>query len=583
MAVQYTGPVNAYDHSRIHLGDVKYYGGRRPYERLRHVPGAFFNAYGTDHCSCHPDTRREILADIEKWADDPTGKSIFWLNGMAGTGKSTIAYTIAEKLSQRTALDSIQLGATFFFRRGEKDQSSATLFFPTIVRQLCAKFPSFSAHVDKTIQSDVDICDKMLAEQFKVLLERPLRLCEQPSIPSCVIIVDALDECQNDDEIKTLLQLCSSLSLESQHTVRWFLTSRPELQIQIGFSRMPVSLQQTVALHEMPAPTIRHDILVYLTDTFSLIRNEHQAMPLITTCLSDDWPGAAVLEELTKMAVPLFIAAATICRFVRDENFDPQDQLTRILESRAAGHVSHLSQTYQPVLDRMLSSLSNPTVRKQVLHEFRLVVGSILFAAESLSPFDLSFLLQIPLNTVSLRLRPLQSVLHLPHKPEGQVRPLHASFGEFLSSEDIRHQQFHIDRAAAHGVLLEKCLQLMSQPSPFGLCENMCQLDYPGQSREEISDTKIKNRFNPALQYACRYWCLHAQHSNARITDNGKVHNFLQTHFLHWIESSSLLGYLRDLLENITTLKTLLAVGVVRRGLRHIISDVHYRMLELCI
>ncbi|KAG8922483.1 hypothetical protein FRC02_011843, partial [Tulasnella sp. 418] len=42
---------------------------------------------------CLPNTRVALLEEIFKWANDSTAKQLFWLNGMAGTGKTTIART----------------------------------------------------------------------------------------------------------------------------------------------------------------------------------------------------------------------------------------------------------------------------------------------------------------------------------------------------------------------------------------------------------------------------------------------------------------------------------------------------------
>ncbi|OCK98911.1 uncharacterized protein K441DRAFT_540150, partial [Cenococcum geophilum 1.58] len=52
---------------------------------------------------------------------------IFWLNGLAGIGKSTIAYTIARKYYEEN-----RLGVSFFFLKGGGDVSYAVKFFPSI-------------------------------------------------------------------------------------------------------------------------------------------------------------------------------------------------------------------------------------------------------------------------------------------------------------------------------------------------------------------------------------------------------------------------------------------------------------------
>ncbi|KAF9889078.1 hypothetical protein FE257_008055 [Aspergillus nanangensis] len=72
---------------------------------LKELPvaeGAEFNTYMNQHEEeCLPGTRKELLLDIEKWAVSPEGKCIFWLNGLAGTGKSTISRTVAKLFKER--------------------------------------------------------------------------------------------------------------------------------------------------------------------------------------------------------------------------------------------------------------------------------------------------------------------------------------------------------------------------------------------------------------------------------------------------------------------------------------------------
>jgi hypothetical protein len=69
-----------------------------------------FNSYDRRHDpTCLPDTRVEIIREITDWADGQVERRIFWLNGMAGTGKSTIARTVARDFYEQKGL-----GASFF-------------------------------------------------------------------------------------------------------------------------------------------------------------------------------------------------------------------------------------------------------------------------------------------------------------------------------------------------------------------------------------------------------------------------------------------------------------------------------------
>ena len=99
---------------------------------LPSVEAAAFDSHVDElDARCHPGTREDLLRQIREWAQDPQGKCIFWLNGMAGTGKSTISRTVAQSFAEDS-----QLGASFFFKRGEGERGNASRFFTTITLHL---------------------------------------------------------------------------------------------------------------------------------------------------------------------------------------------------------------------------------------------------------------------------------------------------------------------------------------------------------------------------------------------------------------------------------------------------------------
>lgn len=76
---------------------------------------------------------------------------------------------------------------------------------------------------------------------------------------------------------------------------------------------------------------MQHDILTFLIYAFTKIRKDYNRNPLLDTPLDNDWPGDKLLQELTNMAVPLFIVAAIIYRFVHDPDWDPRERLETVL------------------------------------------------------------------------------------------------------------------------------------------------------------------------------------------------------------------------------------------------------------
>jgi cytidylate kinase len=74
----------------------------------------------------------DLLRKIREWADGKDERPIFWLRGLAGTGKSCIARTIAREYSQKH-----RLAATFFFSRDiGGDVRHTRKFFTSIAAQL---------------------------------------------------------------------------------------------------------------------------------------------------------------------------------------------------------------------------------------------------------------------------------------------------------------------------------------------------------------------------------------------------------------------------------------------------------------
>jgi hypothetical protein len=64
--------------------------------RLPYVVDAPFIAYSRQRETTRlPNTRVDPLQGIQNWADGDNEHFIFWLNGLAGTGKSKIARTVA--------------------------------------------------------------------------------------------------------------------------------------------------------------------------------------------------------------------------------------------------------------------------------------------------------------------------------------------------------------------------------------------------------------------------------------------------------------------------------------------------------
>lgn len=207
---------------------------------------------------------------------------------MAGTGKSTISRTIAQ-----TFADKGQLGASFFFKRGEGDRGGASKFWTTITAQLVLRVPSLIPHIRKAIDDNPAISGKSMREQFEKLICQPLSKMEHDpaQISTLVLVVDALDECEQEgQEIRTILYLGSQLQHLKSVDMRIFLTSRPDLPVRLGFEKMSADAYQDVVLQDIPQDTVECDISAFLKDEFVKIRDDYNCSCPSDSSLSLNWP-----------------------------------------------------------------------------------------------------------------------------------------------------------------------------------------------------------------------------------------------------------------------------------------------------
>ncbi|KAF3277935.1 hypothetical protein TWF970_004813 [Orbilia oligospora] len=481
--------------------------------------GAEYSSFKDQHePKCLPNTRVQLLKDIENWVEDPARALYF--------------------LAERCGWD------------------WEVYYFPNST-QLADYINDIVPSIQNVIEQYPQITTANHREQFNQLIFNPLseltdasQKFQQPPLPTkAVLVIDALDECDREQDQELIVSLLAKLGEIKSIKIYIFLTSRPELPLRISFEKLPGNMHRDLILHKIPG--IQEDIATFLEFEFAKIRDLY-LLPL-------EWPGSEKIGKLAAMAVPLFIFAATACRFIADT--DPEEQIEIVMSYQSNWHTSQLEATYLPILHRLKQKA---ILYQTLITDFQQIVGTIINLASPMPIPSLSKFLVIPERKVRSRLRQLHSVLDVPKPSSGlatqtninaPIRILHLSFRDFLSGEtlldNVEFRDFWIDEKEAHRNIYRKCIELMSKH----LKKNICNLRVPGIFRSDIDENLITRHLPTEIQYSCRYWVYHLERSKDKVKDGGIVDVFLRQHTLHWVEAIGLSGEMKEMVYIIDVLK----------------------------
>ena len=492
------------------------------------------------HDTCLRRTRESVLDGIMRWVGDPQERHVFWLNGLAGTGKSTIAQTFSKMVAQHGSL-----GASFFCSRDYLNRKELKNIFPTIAYQLACQYPSFRSRIIRTIKKDPSVASASLISQLEDLIISPL----SSTNISCVIVIDALDECIDDQPASALLSLLGRY-VKDLPLIKIFITGRPEPRIRTGF-RLPLlePLTQIFLLHGIELAEIDKDIRLYLQEKLIAVAKRRSDFDL-----SDPWPCEEDLTALTKKSSGLFIFASTLARFIESEHHEPTEQLRLIVNSpNSTIHEGRagIDLLYTQVLEHAFLDVKDASV----FTNFRRVLGAIILAFNPLSKAQIAKLLDINLSLIAATLRHLHSVLLIPNDDSKEIRIFHKSFPDFLQDRNrCSDSNFSIDPSVHHGDMAVRCLELLKKLKP-----NPCDLpDFVMNQDVTNLPGLLEDKVGNAARYACGYWALHVKSSPTtddfaiRLIDS--ANEFFKNNAVPWIEVMSLENRLDSVIHNIRNL-----------------------------
>lgn len=500
---------------------------------------------------CLPGTREEVLDAILGWAAQATSRStladlpknnlayspesrVLWVCGLSGSGKSTIARSVAARLSEIG-----RLGSFYAFDESRQAALNPGTLFSTIARNLADCDAARKKALVEAIRHNMALRKSQSAsEQFDEFIVAPSS--QVPAIGDTVIVVDGFDESSNVIGRRALLSILTARASDIPTGLKFIVTSRFESDVQNALEKdtRPPGVDLFL-LDDVPEYSTSRDIAKFIHHTLGSVKPLKQ--------------HTTDLDRLSMMAEHSFQWAATACRFVLavDNGFGaaPTRRLAWLIQSDDAFEKSprnphrRLHQLYTAIPDRNFSDAA-----PDVLSSLKSILGLMICAAEPLtlrSLIALSLSYDTPteddLYECQHIFRSMGSLISGVHDLDTVVKPLHASFTDYLGDGE-KSGKYSVDVAESKVQITRRCFEIMHG----GLRFNICNFPTSFRRNSEIENlaSKVSTKISFLLSYSSRHWPHHVSelgNSTSGYIESLVLH-LLQDQFLYWLEVMSLLG-----------------------------------------
>jgi hypothetical protein len=389
-------------------------------------------------------TRVDVLKQLMSWADGSGEiKSVFWLSGMAGTGKSAIARTMCEKMAGAGLL-----GASFFISRTAAERRDTSNIVRTVVHHLAHTQPHLRPHICTVLRDSPLVADEGLRSQLRTLVAEPFVRASQLDRP-VVVVIDGLDECEKDKDTGReggqLLPLLLETFRDCQPWLKLLVVSRHEPTIRDMFAPFQPA---TFQLHQVDASIVRADIARFLIHSFEQISEQRKAT------LPPDWPTQDVIDELVRRSGALFVYASTVVKLLQHSRLLPDEVLRTILSPGSqSGLYGRLDELYLQVL-HIAVDVATPDLHAPLLSRLRTMLGVLAVLQSPVSVKELALLLEVDKRVTRLDLESISAVIVMSEDDLARVIQIfHGSFVEFLQDPRRCTESFSPDVRASHDLL----------------------------------------------------------------------------------------------------------------------------------
>jgi hypothetical protein len=464
-------------------------------------------------------TRESILNEIIGWVANSSGQknilqsNTYWIYGLPGIGKTSLAHSICDKLDKRN-----QLIGAFFCQRDDTNSSEPRNILPTLIYKLVEISPHFRRIVVERFRSNPNLTTESMEDSLFLGFIRSLP--RHSNEHTLVFVIDALDECGDTQSRQDVLKALTDATAQAPW-LKIIITSRPETDIQ-RFFKGPARLSHSS--YDLAADQgASDDLRTFARSQFDLVASQWH--------LPTSWPEEPDFSKVISRANGLFIFIKTLILDLK-KCPEAEESLKETLQGPTGSGLEPLYGLYSSIL-KTHSNISG---------FWRMVIVITTAQYRPLCAEPIAELAGVKPNVVETLVDALSSLLYRDEGANGGIRVRHLSISEFFLSDHCHYQANLREAHVQQGI---SCLETMFKQLRF----NICKLEDSRLANSEVKDLKsrIEQNIPDALQYSCFYWsshlCFSLDNINRDLRVLGKLKQFFEGLYpLFWIEVLSIMG-----------------------------------------
>ncbi|OQE41123.1 hypothetical protein PENCOP_c005G02539 [Penicillium coprophilum] len=483
---------------------------------------------------------------FQSWRDS-SDSQVLWVKGDPGKGKTMLLCGIIDELGPTTKLkdsESTSLLSFFFCQATVPKLSNAHAVLRGLIYMLVDIEPSFLTLIQKKKFKEDGQSRFGDEEAWETLCNMLLATLSDKSVDKIYIVVDALDECVQDQEklLRFILQDTKGLA-----HVKWIISSRNHITQRtiLADSQAILSLE----LREN-AESVSGAIAAYISSRIAELESLQGDQNLFKY----------VQQTLEEKAEGTFLWVALV---VQELQLVDSWDVRQVVDDVPTG----LDDLYA----RMMKQIARENPRTQVF--CCNVLSAVALAYRPLQLLELGVVSGLP-DEVARKTKNLETIISRSGSfltvRDGTIYFVHQSAKDFLDTKG-RSTLFPSGSAAAHKQMFIRSIKEISNT----LRRDIYGLGALGTHINQLQPPSLDPLV--AAQYSCIYWVNHLRESGSceDIQDDGAVDRFLRTRYLYWLEALSLMRSMTDGIMSIQRLRDLLLKRAAASPLSLLVQDAY--------